>query len=153
VRGLVATLLALFPIGGTGAAGAHELVLDTTSGAAVLLDLRYGDGTPFSYESYEIRAEGEGIPFQTGRTDSNGRVAFAPGRPGTWRITARSEDGHGVDATFETLEGGGAAPARRPWFDRYPRILAGAGVILGLFGLAQLWSIRRRRPPGEEIEG
>lgn len=140
----VATLAVTFPPLPTPTL-AHELVLDVTPSEAFVLDLSYADGSPFSYESYEIRPEGEEIPFQSGRTDANGRIAFAPGRAGTWHLTARSEDGHGIDTTFETTSEGGATTTRRSWFDRYPRVFAGAGLILGVFGLLQLFA-RRRGP-------
>ena len=134
-----------------GPAACHEVVLEATRGDAVLLDLRHHDGSPFSHESYEIRPEGGEVAFQSGRTDANGRIAFAPGRASTWRLVARSEDGHGIDTSFETTGPGSVEIAPRSPFDRFPRIVAGVGVILGIFGLWQLLAGRtrgegRRRP-------
>lgn len=131
--------------GTPGPAACHDVVLEATRGDAVLLDLRHHNGSPFSHESYEIRPEGGEIPFQSGRTDANGRIAFAPGRASTWRLVARSEDGHGIDTTFETTAPGTVEVPPRSPFDRFPRIFAGVGVILGIFGLWQLIAGRTRR--------
>lgn len=142
---LAAGLAPIVAVLAPSASPAHELLLDVLPAEALLLDLRYADGTAFSYEGYEIRPEGEEIPFQSGRTDANGRIAFAPGRAGSWRLTARSEDGHGLDVSFTTsAQGGDAVMTSRSWFDRYPRVFAGAGLILGIFGALQLFARRRR---------
>jgi nickel transport protein len=103
VLALTAALLA-------GSLHAHVLTHTAQPGSAVIVELRYGDGSPFSYESAEVYRPGEAMPFLAGRTDANGRLAFVPDRPGDWRVRTFSEDGHGGDfAVAAAPEGGGSA--------------------------------------------
>jgi hypothetical protein len=81
------------------------------------------------------------VAAQVGRTDRNGRIVFVPDRPGTWRVRAFSEDGHGVDETVAV--DAVAGPRRGSPADRTSRIIAGLGIILGLFGGIALFYRRR----------
>lgn len=136
--GLLILFLAAAP------AAAHQLTHAAQIGPAVIVELRYGDGTPFGYESAEVYRPGEAVPFLAGRTDANGRLAFVPDRPGDWRVRAFSEDGHGGDFTVTTGgEAGDTTPAA-----------GGIGVLGGLalglsliFGTFGLWSLFLRRRP------
>jgi len=130
------------------AAIAHDLDHAVSRGEAVIVTLKYAGGEPFSYESYEVYAEGEDIPTQTGRTDAAGRIAFVPDREGAWRVRAFSEDGHGVDLVIEA--GGAAEPVPAgawnglgPWSG----LAAGLGVLFGLFGIISLFARRRGARP------
>jgi nickel transport protein len=117
----------------------HELLYETTQGDAFVLRLFFSDGTPFSYENYEIIREGENIPFQTGRSDANGRIVFLPDKAGSWRINVFSEDGHGLTITVETSESGALHNTDRPLGNRYDRLIVGVAIIFGLFGLLSLY--------------
>ncbi len=124
---------------------AHEVIHHISGSEAVTITLTYADGSPFSYESYEVYRPGEETPFQVGRTDRLGRIAFLPDGSGEWRVRAFSEDGHGVDLTFPA--GPSSAPAAagpRSGTDRLSRILFGIGIILGLFGILALFRRRNR---------
>jgi len=116
----------------------HELQVDVTSGQAVVIRLHYPDGTAFSFESYEIYRDDAEIPVQVGRTDHAGLIAFVPPGAGTWRLTTFSEDGHGKEMTFTTDAAGMLLGSSRPLFERFPRLLTGIGLILGIFGLLVL---------------
>lgn len=75
----------------------HSLTTAVEYSEAVVVKINYSDGTPFSYEKYEIYSpEDEVIPYQVGRTDREGRIIFIPDTPGKWKIKAFSEDGHGI---------------------------------------------------------
>lgn len=125
---------------------AHDLRHEEShAGGAVVVRLFFSDGSAFSYESYEVYRAGEKIPFQVGRTDALGRVVFIPDRPGVWRVRAFSEDGHGVDFSLSAAAGGRVTRSRRPLIERYPRVLTGLGLIFGLFGLANLYVLRKTR--------
>jgi nickel transport protein len=124
-------------------AAAHEVLHEVEDSKAVVVRFSYADGTPFTYESCEARYDKEDVPYLAGFTDANGRFAFVPDRAGTWRIQAISGDGHGTEITLEVdaslaavLVGGSVA-------DRFLRILAGVGLLLGVFGVLSL--TRRRR--------
>lgn len=43
-----------------------------------MIRLFYVDNTPFTFEGYEIYRDSEKLPFQVGRTDTQGRIAFLP---------------------------------------------------------------------------
>lgn len=141
--GLAAGLLALL-LGGP-AAGAHELHSSVTSGEAVVIELRFADGTPFAFEGYEISPAGGRTPAQVGRTDARGRIAFLPERAGTWRLRAFADDGHGLDMNFTTDAAATVGAADAPAYQRYARTFVGVGMILGIFGLVSLFYRRRAR--------
>jgi nickel transport protein len=129
----------------TAPAHAHDLQHTTTSAQAVVLRLTYTDAKPFAFEGYEVYRQGDTLPYQVGRTDGQGRVAFLPDRAGAWRIKAFSEDGHGLDITLTTDAAAQVAVADKPVFERYGRIVVGVAVILGLFGFISLY-LRKRKP-------
>lgn len=111
------------------------------TGNAVIVALRYGDGSPFSYESAEVYRPAESIPFLAGRTDANGRLAFIPDRAGDWRIKAFSEDGHGGDFTVATTgEGGTSAPS--VGLGTLGGLAVGLSLLFGIFGV---WSLFLRK--------
>ncbi len=120
-------------------AQAHELRHELSQSQAIVIRLTYADNTPFSFETYEIYPEGSNLPTQVGRTDSAGRIAFLPDKPGRWRVKAQSEDGHGLEFAFATGASSGPMATGQSLYDRYGRILAGVALILGLFGLFNLY--------------
>lgn len=130
----------------SGASIAHDLQYAVEPASAVVVRLFYSASAGFSYEGYEIFRHGEKIPYQVGRTDANGRLAFLPDRAGEWRIKASSNDGHGVDFTVTTDATGAVSGAERPFFDSHARLLAGVGMLFGLFGVLSLF-LRRKAAP------
>jgi nickel transport protein len=137
VRGLLVLPLACL----AGTLHAHQLNHRAQTGNAVIVALRYGDGSPFSYESAEVYRPAESIPFLAGRTDANGRLAFIPDRAGDWRIKAFSEDGHGGDFTVATTgEGGTSAPS--VGLGTLGGLAVGLSLLFGIFGV---WSLFLRK--------
>lgn len=139
--GLIALSLSALP---GSDASAHEVQHQVATSEAVVVTLRYADGTAFSYEEYELTPGDETIPIQIGRSDALGRVVFLPQEETTFRLRCFSADGHGVDFTFKASPQGEVSGRDRGWFDRYPGVFAGVGVILGLFGAVSLWLGRKR---------
>ncbi|OYY92520.1 MAG: hypothetical protein B7Y41_15665 [Hydrogenophilales bacterium 28-61-23] len=123
---------------------AHDLQYSVDSGQAVVIRMFYLNNTPFTFEGYEIYREGEKLPYQVGRSDSQGRIAFLPDRAAEWRIKAISEDGHGLDFTIRTDAAAVLSGAEKPFYERYARIGVGVAVILGLFGFLSLYIKRKR---------
>lgn len=123
---------------------AHDLQYSVTSAEAVVIKLFYVDNTPFTFEGYEVYREGDKLPYQVGRTDSQGRVAFLPDKPGKWRVKAISEDGHGLDFNLTTDAAARVEGSEKPVYERYGRIVVGVAVILGLFGMINLFLKRRK---------
>ena len=138
MRFLLALLAALL----AGTLQAHGLSHSAQPGSAVIVELRYADGSPFSYESTEVYRPAETVPFLAGRTDANGRLAFVPDRSGQWRVRAFSEDGHGGDfAVAAVPDGSSSAPSAG--LGTVGGILLGLAVIFGIFGVWSLF-VRRR---------
>lgn len=125
---------------------AHDLQRTVTGGQAVVIKLFYLDNAPFSFEGYEIYRDGEKLPYQVGRTDSLGRIAFLPDGAATWRVKAISEDGHGLDFKLSTDASMVLAGSEKPAVERYSRIVIGVALLLGLFGLLNLYMKRKRGP-------
>jgi nickel transport protein len=136
---LIAVLASAWP------ALAHDLQYTVVSGQAIVIKLFYADDTPFTFEAYEIYRDGEKLPYQVGRSDSQGRIAFLPDRAADWRVKAFSEDGHGLDFKLGTDAAAQLAGSDKPAFDRYSRIFIGLGFILGLFGLLNLYLKRKQK--------
>jgi len=133
-------------------AGAHEVVHQIQRQQAVSVTLEYSDGEPFSYETYELYANHDKTPVQTGRTDAHGRVVFLPDQQeGTMRLRAFSADGHGVDLRFPVPaaapegQAGGAADAGAG-LGRPAKLLAGLAAILALFAGWQLFIRQKSKP-------
>ncbi len=124
---------------------AHELHHEVSQAQAVVIRLTYGDDTPFAFEAYEIYPEGGKLPAQVGRTDAQGRIAFLPPNAGRWRVKAWSADGHGLEFTLETEAGTAPTAGNRPLYERHGRIVAGVALILGLFGVLNLY-LNRKKP-------
>ena len=118
---------------------AHDLRHQVGAAEAVVVKLYYDGGESFAYESYELYREGEELPAQIGRTDARGRIVFLADHSSAWQLKTHSEDGHGLEARIEISSTGAVTLERGAFAERYPRLLAGVAVILGLFGLYQLF--------------
>ena len=126
---------------------AHEVVHRVSRDGAVVVELFFPDGQPFSFEQYEVRLRGDELPYQTGRSDAFGRIVFIPDRQGTWRVRAFSEDGHGIDVTIDAGPEDApraAAPSRSL---RLLRTAVGIAAILAVFALLKVLARRRALRP------
>jgi nickel transport protein len=129
-------------------AAAHEVHHAIEASGAVALRLTYADGKPFSFEAFEAYPEGRDVPAQVGRTDEQGRAVFVPGDIKRWRVKAYSADGHGVDLRFDApalVATQSAAPSTAgDGPNRASLLLFGFSLLLGGFGIYQLW-LRKKR--------
>lgn len=120
---------------------------------ALLVTAEYDDGEPMSYGAVEIFNLKEKLPFQSGRTDRNGRFLFLPDRAGEWQVTIKDGMGHQVIISTTVNENmpigmdekknhgavhGGSS--------RYERILMGLSFIFGIFGFLFWWKGRKNKP-------
>jgi nickel transport protein len=171
-RFAVVASLSLAGLAAAPPVAAHGIHSSVERSEAVVVTLRYADGTPFAGQPYEVRAAGSQSALVTGETDPRGRVAFLPPGEGPWRVQARSPGGHGATVTVEsgmgaTVEGDDAAPqgqlaaqAERksgpgPSHEHGAaeetaaggggsRLVLGLGLILAGFGAWSLWRCRQR---------
>ena len=111
-------------------AAAHETLHEVERGRAIAVKAWFADGELLAYTAYEVYSPADPrIPWQKGRTDRSGWLAFVPDVPGGWRVRVIDETGHGLDLQVEApatgqapAAGGGrgrqrrlrAAPAGRP---------------------------------------
>lgn len=131
-------LLVAMAISSLSPAFAHDLQYTVANGQAVVVKLFYLDNSPFTFEGYEIYRDDEKLPYQVGRTDNQGRIAFLPDRAANWHVKAFSEDGHGLDFKLSTDARAAIAGSDKPAYERYGRIVVGVAFILGLFGVLSL---------------
>ncbi|HMM54640.1 MAG TPA: ABC transporter permease [Candidatus Desulfobacillus sp.] len=124
---------------------AHEVLHAVSAQSAVSVRLTFADGQPFAFEAFEVYAAGADKPQAVGRTDAQGRAVFVPPETGEVRFRAFSADGHGVDLKFDPPRGSqAAAPAADG--ERGAKLILGAGLLLTLFGIVQLFARREKTP-------
>lgn len=124
---------------------AHDLQHEIQKeGRCIVVSFFFPDGNRFSYEEYEVYKEGSNTPFQVGRTDALGRVAFCPNERGVWWVKTVSADGHGTKVRVY-FEEEGVEEKREGFFERYKRLFAGLGWLLGIFALLEIYLRRFRK--------
>ena len=131
---------------------AHGVRGQVASGGIVVAG-EYSTGEPMSYAKVDISAPGSRLPFQSGRTDRNGRFCFFPDTPGQWKIVISDERGHRLEVKVSVNEAmklksvqknNGAIPGRR---SIYERAIMGVSIIFGISGIL-LW-LRWKKIYGE----
>jgi nickel transport protein len=103
--GVIAALLAATP------AAAHETLHEVQRGKAIAVKAFVADGEALADTAYEVYSPVDPqIPYQKGRTDRSGWLAFVPDAPGKWRVKVIDDTGHGLDVQIDA-EAHGASPA------------------------------------------
>jgi len=116
-----------------------------------VVEAKYAGGEVMSFAKVTVTAPNGDKPFQTGRTDRNGKFAFVPDVPGNWRFVADDEMGHrltlAVEVPAASLAGQNQPPAAAapPGTSRASRALFGVGLLMLLAGLAAWWQARKMR--------
>lgn len=127
----------------------HEVLHTTESGKAWSVKAYFADGEVLAYTPYEIYSPADTkIPYQKGRTDRSGYVAFVPDTPGAWRVKIIDESGHGLDTLVEVSQAGAplaSAPASTAGFALRP--LVGLVAIAAVFASLMLAYRRRGARP------
>jgi nickel transport protein len=115
---------------------AHEMLHEVQRDKAIAVKAYFVDGEVLAYTPYEVYSPADPrIPYQKGRTDRSGWLAFLPNAVGTWRVKVIDDTGHGLDVQIDAEAAGGAqAPASGP--------ASTAGFILRpLLGLAAIGAV------------
>lgn len=77
---------------------AHEVLHTVERGKAVAVKAFFADGEALAYGQYEVYSPADlKIPYQKGRTDRGGYLAFVPDISGKWRVKVADDTGHGFD--------------------------------------------------------
>jgi nickel transport protein len=94
----------------------------------LVVTAQYDTGEAMSYAKVSIAAPNAKLPFQSGRTDRNGRFCFFPDTAGH-----RLEVNAPVDAAMN-LETNPAAERSKRSLSKYEKALIGIAVIFGVSG-------------------
>ena len=144
---LLALLISVFPC----SAFAHGVQGKVDFGG-VVVTAQYDSGEPMSYAKVKILAPGGPLPFQSGRTDRNGRFCFFPDSEGNWKVVVDDEMGHRLEVGVPVnehlawKESQDSEGTRKSAFSRYEKALMGICIIFGLFGIFS-WSKRKKGGP------
>lgn len=81
---------------------AHEVLHTVKRHGAIAVKAYFVDGEVLAYVPYELYSPADPkIPFQKGRTDRGGYVAFVPDIPGPWRLKIVDDTGHGLNVVVD----------------------------------------------------
>jgi nickel transport protein len=126
-------LLLLFVLSG-GVAQAHEVLHTVERGKAIAVKAYFADGETLAYAEYQIFSPVDPkIPYQKGRTDRSGYLAFVPDVPGKWRIKVNDSTGHGVDLEVDTAAATPPVHGGVASWTFVARPLLGAVLVAGIF--------------------
>lgn len=137
----------------TSLAWGHRMHHEVSSAQAQVLTVSHAFGQQPIFEPYQVFAPDSDMPFQTGRTDLQGRVSFLPDRPGRWRVVVSTEDGHGVEVRVRVDEALAITQVENPGAGGLAMTLAGVGYLLGLGGLLVLWRQRKSASKNNKAVG
>jgi nickel transport protein len=121
-----------------------------------VVEAKYVGGEVMSFAKVTVTAPKSDKPFQTGRTDRNGKFAFVPDAPGTWRLVVDDEMGHrltmAVEVPAASLAGKNEPPAAaaNARTSLASRALFGVGLLMLLAGLAAWWQAKKLSGQGDK---
>ncbi len=140
----------------------HGVLGRVGSRKGVLVEAEYDDGEPMTYASIEIFDSEDNLPFQSGRTDRNGRFLFYPDKMGDWKVVITDGMGHcltlktNIDKMFNLDKTEQQAKdINENSLSRYERALTGISIIFGISGIFFWWKSRksyRRNKEEKQIE-
>ena len=143
---VLAVLILVAPI---PAARAHEVLHTIERDKAIAVKVFFADGEVLAYTEYQVFSPSDPrIPYQKGRTDRSGYLAFVPDGPGAWRVKVTDTTGHGLDLVVEVGAPSANSKTRQgsdlaSWAFAIRPVL-GVGIIAALFALL-VFLYRRKR--------
>ncbi|RMF70784.1 MAG: hypothetical protein D6738_15320 [Acidobacteria bacterium] len=123
---------------------AHEVDHRVERRDAFVITFEESDGEPFAAAQVEVRRAGSDDIVATGVTDRDGVFAFVPPAPGRYAVRASSADGHGDVFTLDAGARDAGTVVAASGTGRGARLIAGAGLLLAVFGAWSLWRSRTR---------
>jgi len=147
----MAGLACLAVLATASAAGAHEVLHAVERDHAIAVKVYVDDGEVLAYASYEVYSPVDPkIPYQEGRTDRGGYLAFVPDVVGTWRVKVVDDTGHGLDTGIDVgavaarADGNASAPGSAGFI---LRPLVGIAIIGAVFAALLTFLRRGNRTP------
>lgn len=139
----------------------HGVIGRIGSGKGILVEAEYDDGEPMTYASIEIFDSEENLPFQSGRTDRNGRFLFYPDKTGDWEVVVTDGMGHrlalkaNIDKMFnlDKINEQQAKDINKNSLPKYERALMGISIIFGISGIFFWWRGRKNYKRDKEELG
>ena len=115
-------------------------VKGTLQAGGLAFTAQYDTGEAMSYARVSISAPGTKLPFQSGRTDRNGRFCFFPDTAGEWKVVVDDEIGHRLEVNVPVddamkLKTDPSAGRSKRSLAKYEKALIGIGIIFGVSGL------------------
>jgi nickel transport protein len=139
---------------------AHQTLHEVRRGGAVAVRVYESDGDPVAGTAFEVYSPADpGKPWQIGRTDRTGWLAFVPEVTGRWRVRVIEASGHGLDIGVEVAPQasppGAIAPAGPPSPAPAAPAAGAAFILRPLLGLAVIGVVfaalflawRKKNPP------
>jgi nickel transport protein len=128
-----------------GVALGHEVLHEVRRGNATSVRAYFADGESLAYRAYEVFSPADAkIPWQKGRTDRAGWLAFVPDVPGQWHVKVIDDSGHGLDLLVDAAAPADASPSGAVATAAFVlRPVVGIGVIAAVFA-ALLLAYRRK---------
>jgi nickel transport protein len=145
----LAVLILVAPI---PAARAHEVQHSIERDKAIAVKVFFADGEVLAYTEYQVFSPSDpGIPYQKGRTDRTGTLAFVPDAPGAWHVKVTDTTGHGLDLAVDVAAVGAPSTNSKTrqgqdlasWAFAIRPVL-GVAIIAALFALLVLLYRRKR---------
>jgi nickel transport protein len=131
-----------------GLVQAHEVLHAVERGKAIAVKAYFADGEALAYTEYQVFSPVDAkIPYQKGRTDRVGYVAFVPDHPGKWRVQISDATGHGLDLEVDASDTTPAKSAPIASWAFAVRPLLGGGAVVAIF--AALIVFYRRKGSGK----
>jgi nickel transport protein len=131
---------------------AHEVLHSIERGRAVAVKAYFADGGGLAYAEYQVFSPADPkIPYQKGRMDRAGYLAFVPDRPGDWHVRVVEAGGHGLELDVPVAPPGShavTAPSAPPGLASWAfalRPIVGVALIGGLFATLVLVYRRKAR--------
>ena len=123
----------------------HTIQYQVAEGRAGVLTAYTPIANPVRFAGVKVYAPGnDSLEYANGRTDMEGRFAFVPNCPGTWKVMLHMDTSHGphsVAAEFEITEDL-RVPVQGRAFTLVGRVAIGVGLILGATGWVAYWAQR-----------
>ncbi|MGD9188973.1 MAG: hypothetical protein PVI89_12210, partial [Desulfobacteraceae bacterium] len=120
------------------------------SRGGIVVSAAYDSGDPMSYAKVTISAPDGKLPFQSGRTDRNGRFCFFPDDSGVWKILITDGMGHGltqqvaVDEAHSLSSDSGGEQIGPSRLGKAEKALMGLCILFGVTGVLNALRLRRK---------
>jgi len=127
---------------------AHGVMGEVGRGG-IVVGAKYTTGEPMSYAKVKISAPGAKLPFQSGRTDRNGRFCFFPDKQGEWKVVVDDEMGHRLEVRVpvdKEMKLRLSQQVKKPldrFISQYERAITGISIILGVTGMILWWRAKK----------